>query len=296
VSVSSISNPPLAGTYRGRFAPSPTGALHFGSLVAALASWLRARSRGGVWIVRMEDVDTTRAVPGSADDILNTLAAFGMVSDEPVLLQSDRAEHYAAALSRLIEAGAAFACRCSRAELPEDGLHRACVGKLERTPAWRVRAPDRSIVFRDEIQDRQQQNLARDVGDFVVKRADGLFAYQLAVVVDDAAQGITEVVRGADLLDSTARQIYVQGLLGLPQPTYAHVPLAVDASGAKLSKQHHAAPVDANDPLPALRLALGFLGFATEKLPRAGRVDAQLSVALAAFDWHAIPARTHIAV
>jgi glutamyl-Q tRNA(Asp) synthetase len=283
-----------ASAYRGRFAPSPTGALHFGSLVAAVASWLRARSLGGAWIVRMEDVDTTREVPGSAQSILDTLAAFGMTSDEPVLRQSARTAEYDAALARLIQAGAAFDCRCSRAELGAEGIHRACVGRLERDPAWRVRATDTRIDFIDHIQGAQTQDLMQAVGDFVVKRADGLYAYQLAVVVDDAAQGITEVVRGADLLDSTARQIQLQRLLGLPRPEYAHIPIAVDAAGAKLSKQHAAAPVDAADPLPALRHAWAFLGQAPSQLPRRARVDALLHAAVVAFDWRAVPAQQRI--
>ncbi|HVF34780.1 MAG TPA: tRNA glutamyl-Q(34) synthetase GluQRS [Candidatus Saccharimonadia bacterium] len=284
--------------YRGRFAPSPTGDLHFGSLVTALGSWLRARSRGGAWIVRVEDLDPPREVPGAARRILDTLAAFGMQSDEPVVMQSTRTGHYDAAASRLVGLGAAFACRCSRSALA-GALHHGCVaaaGRAARAASLRVRGVDAEICFDDLLQGRRCQNLARDVGDFVVRRGDGWFAYQLAVVVDDAAQGITEVVRGADLLDSTARQIHLQRLLGLPTPRYAHLPLVLDATRRKLGKQLRSAPVDPADPMPALKRALAFLGqddpdahaattpalalaaaartFSLESVPRADRVVA----------------------
>lgn len=229
-------------TYRGRFAPSPTGALHFGSLVTAVGSWIRARAQNGAWIVRMEDLDPPREVPGAAADILDTLAAFGMESDEPVMFQSRRESAYASAFARLDAAGHVFPCWCSRADLESSGgIHRACVASPDpaRAPAWRLR---------DEA------------GDFVIRRVEGWYAYQLAVVVDDAEQGITEVVRGADLLESTPRQIRLQRLLGLPTPGYLHLPLALDGEGKKLSKQDSARPVDRDDPLPALRAALAFLG------------------------------------
>src|SRR5690349_11485662 len=189
--------------YRGRFAPSPTGKLHFGSLVAAVGSWLFARAAGGRWIVRVEDLDPPREVAGADADILATLAAFGMTSDEPVLYQSRRAALYAEALARLRARDAVYPCRCSRSDLePFGGIHPAtCIAPREgsREPAWRVRVPAHAIAFDDAIQGRVVQDLAREVGDFVVRRADGWFAYQLAVVVDDAAQAITNVVRGADL-------------------------------------------------------------------------------------------------
>jgi glutamyl-Q tRNA(Asp) synthetase len=276
--------------YRGRFAPSPTGRLHFGSLVAALGSWLFARAAGGRWIVRVEDLDPPREVPGADADILATLAAFGMESDEPVLRQSRRTEVYADALARLQAQDAAYPCWCSRSDLePFSGIHpAACVAPrdVSREPAWRVHVPARTIAFDDAIQGRIEQDLAREVGDCVVKRADGWFAYQLAVVVDDAAQGITEVVRGADLADSTPRQIFLQDLLGLPRPAYAHLPLAVDADGRKLSKETLAIPVDAENPLPALRAALVFLGqpATTERT-----VNATLAAACDAFDIARIP-------
>lgn len=277
--------------YRGRFAPSPTGRLHFGSLVAAVGSWLFARASGGRWVVRVEDLDPPREVAGADVDILSTLAAFGMTSDEPVLYQSRRAAIYADALARLEARDAAYPCWCSRSDLePVAGIHPAmCVAQRDasREPAWRVRAPTRTIAFDDAIQGRVAQDLAREVGDFVVRRADGWFAYQLAVVVDDAAQAITDVVRGADLVDSTPRQIYLQELLGLPRVRYAHLPLVLDAEDRKLSKQERAIAVEPDDPLPALRAALAFLGQPPASAPT---VTATLASALAAFDPRRIPA------
>lgn len=276
---------------RGRFAPSPTGNLHFGSLVAALGSWLHARSGQGRWIVRMEDIDSTRRVPGAGENILATLAAFGLESDEPVAWQSQRLDLYDAAFARLQALGAVYPCHCSRSDLAAcNGIHPpACLRSADSSaPAWRVRVADREISFTDRICARFSQGLDREVGDFVVRRADGLFTYQLVVVVDDAAQGISEVVRGADLLDSTPRQIHLQELLGLPTPGYLHLPLVLDPSGRKLSKQEQARPVDAGDPLPALHAALAFLG---QRAPAGKRVDALLREAIDAFDIDAIPAR-----
>jgi glutamyl-Q tRNA(Asp) synthetase len=281
----------VAAAYRGRFAPSPTGDLHFGSLVAALASWLRARSCGGAWLIRMEDLDPPREVPGAAQRILDTLAAFGMVGDEPVLWQHARLGAYDAALEVLRARGVLFECRCSRAALGDGAVHRACLPptpeSAARAPALRLRVPDIEIAFEDLVQGPQRQSVAREVGDFVLRRADGLHAYQLAVVVDDAFQGVTEIVRGADLLDSTPRQILLQRALGVPTPAYAHVPLVVDDRGEKLSKQLASAQVDGADPLPALRRALVFLG----QDPQAGArsVGAILSAAVAGFRPGAIP-------
>lgn len=249
--------------YRGRFAPSPTGQLHFGSLVAALGSWLRARAQDGVWLIRMEDLDPPREVPGAALDILETLSAFGLQSDEPVLFQSRRVAAYDAAFKLLRAADHVFPCWCSRSDLETSGnIHQfPCIAPASNTraPAWRLRVPDHEITFDDAVFGRQTQNL-REIGDFVVKRVEGWYAYQLAVVVDDAAQGITEVVRGADLLDSTARQIYLQRLLHYATPHYLHLPLALDADGRKLSKQDRAHPVLRSAPVSALRDALAFLG------------------------------------
>jgi glutamyl-Q tRNA(Asp) synthetase len=272
--------------YRGRFAPSPTGELHFGSLVAALASWLRARRQGGVWLVRIEDIDPPRAVPESAEAILDALERLGLEPDAPPLHQSRRAHAYAAALARLREDGRAFPCWCSRADLEAAGtVHRdgRCVTPpvAGREPALRLRVPDREIVFADGLQGTQRQNVREAVGDFVLKRADGLWSYQLACVVDDAYQGITEVVRGCDLLDSTPRQILLQRLLGLPTPAYLHVPLAVDAEGRKLSKSTDAPPVDAHDPQTTLAAALRFLG---QAVPGACDPAGMLHAAAQAFD------------
>ncbi|AFL75837.1 tRNA glutamyl-Q(34) synthetase GluQRS [Thiocystis violascens] len=258
--------------YRGRFAPSPTGPLHFGSLLAAVASYADARAHAGAWLVRMEDLDRAREVPGAADGILRTLQAFGFVWDEPVLFQRHRSDAYQSALDRLAARGLTYPCGCSRAEIARLGLPGregpiypgTCrtaglpPGRLPRTV--RLRAPAPPIAFVDRIQGAQEQSIAEAVGDFVLRRADGIHAYQLAVVVDDAWQGITQVVRGADLLLSTPRQILLQRFLDLLQPDYAHVPLAVDTEGRKLSKSLAAAPVDPSDPLPALRRAWELLG------------------------------------
>ncbi len=218
-------------TYRGRFAPSPTGPLHLGSLVAALGSWLRARQRDGVWLIRIEDLDPPREVPGAASDILRTLSAFGLESDEPVIEQSTRTDAYRREFARLDSN--VYRCWCSRADLePFGGIHPAtCVAPPDpsRAPAWRVRVRDDVIGFVDQVFGRQAQNLREEVGDFVVLRTEGWFAYQLAVVVDDAAQQITEIVRGADLLDSTPRQIYLQHLLGYATPAYLHLPIVLGA-------------------------------------------------------------------
>ena len=282
-----------APAYRGRFAPSPTGALHFGSLVAAVGSWLRARSRGGSWIIRIEDLDPPREIAGAAREQIATLAAFGLVSDEPILWQHQRHEAYAAALQQLIDAGHAFPCWCSRSDLQASaGLHHSpCVAAkaADRAPAWRLRVPDLTMGFDDVLLGRYEQALATEVGDFVVRRVEGYYAYQLAVVVDDATQGISEVVRGADLLDSTPRQILLQKRLGLATPAYLHLPLALDAAGRKLSKQDSALAIDAADPLPALRMALGFLGLPVARLGHAGSPDALLAAAVVAFDVAAIP-------
>jgi glutamyl-Q tRNA(Asp) synthetase len=256
-------------SYVGRFAPSPTGALHFGSLVAALASWLDARREGGRWLLRMEDLDAPRVVPGAADLILRQLEAFGLEWDGPVLYQSARLDRYRAALQRL--RAYTYPCACTRRELEDSALAidgsriypGTCRGGLapgKTGRALRVRTQEGPIRFADRIQGEISQSLEREVGDFVVRRADGLFAYQLAVVVDDADQGVTDVVRGADLLDSTPRQIFLQQLLGYATPRYLHVPVATNAQGEKLSKQTHAPDAGVDD----VQAALLFLGM---KLP-----------------------------
>ncbi|WP_426700279.1 tRNA glutamyl-Q(34) synthetase GluQRS [Rhodanobacter sp. Col0626] len=278
-------------TYRGRFAPSPTGQLHFGSLVAAVGSWLCARHAGGQWLLRIEDIDPPREVPGSAASILAALPAFGLVADAPALHQSQRIDAYDAAFEQLRAADLVFPCWCSRSDLAgAGGTHRDghCVAPLHpaHPPAWRMRVPDAEIVFDDALQGPQRQDL-REGGDFVVRRVEGFYAYQLACVVDDAHQRITEVVRGHDLLDSTARQIWLQRCLGLPTPGYRHLPLVLDGAGRKLSKSTRAFPVDPAAPLPALRRALAFLGVPASGL--AGDVDALLAQALADFDPAVLP-------
>jgi glutamyl-Q tRNA(Asp) synthetase len=259
-----------ATEYRGRFAPSPTGPLHFGSLVAAVGSYLEAKTHQGVWLVRMEDLDPPRTTPGAADGILNTLETYGFEWDGPVLYQSHRSEMYEAALARLRESSQLYPCACSRKEIADSAMQGlegpvypgTCREGLNGRDAraWRVRTTRENITFTDAIQGDQSQSLEQDLGDFILKRADGLYAYQLAVVVDDAAQSITHVVRGADLLDSTSRQIWLQRLLGLPMPHYAHLPVAVNARGEKLSKQTLAQPLDIAKPAAALWDALDFLG------------------------------------
>ncbi len=257
--------------YRGRFAPSPTGPLHFGSLVAAVGSYLEARSRGGEWLVRIEDLDPPREKPGAATAILRTLEAFGFQWDGEVLFQSRRGERYREALDQLVARRDAYLCRCSRKEIADSavagiegpvypGTCRTGFDPARPATTLRVRTDDRPISFQDCIHGKQIQRLASEIGDFVVRRADGLTAYQLAVVVDDADQGITHVVRGADLLLSTPRQIHLQRLLNLPEPAYAHLPLVLDREGKKLSKQSRSRPVDPAAPLSALESALRFLG------------------------------------
>ena len=279
--------------YIGRFAPSPTGPLHAGSLVAALASWLDARAHGGRWLVRIEDVDAPRCVPGADRTILQQLAACGLMPDGAPLYQSARGAHYQAALDQLITAGAAFACACTRQDiaraLAATGQAHQRHGELvypgtcrhglqERPPrAWRLNTnfspsnqplaqvfiaisatdsiAEHAVHWTDRHAGPQAQNVAREVGDFVLRRADGLWAYQLAVVVDDAAQGVTHVVRGQDLADNTARQILLQRALGLPTPKYLHTPLVLAADGQKLSKQNGAQPLVLNDPVAALHQA-----------------------------------------
>lgn len=249
--------------YRGRFAPSPSGPLHAGSMLAALGSWLLARQAGGEWLVRIEDIDPPREVPGAAQAQLETLAAFGLHHDGPVEYQGRRSHLYQAALGRLLADGSAFECHCSRSELAAaGGIHRRCVARRRRPdPAIRLRVPDgTSIAFDDAVHGRVAQRVDLEVGDFVLRRSDGLWAYQLAVVVDDADQGITDVVRGADLLDSTPRQVLLQRALGLPTPRHAHLPLLLGADGRKLSKSEAALPVSANDPLATLRMLWDCLG------------------------------------
>ena len=266
-------SPPAAAPYRGRFAPSPTGPLHFGSLVAAVGSYLDARANGGQWLLRIEDIDAPRTVPGAAEAILRTLDGFGFEWDGEVVVQSERLDRYHAALVRLQLDGDVYPCACSRSEIALAASSRSVDGGLvypgtcragladgKAARAWRLRLPDQELRVVDRVQGEVRQNPQREVGDCVLLRADGQYAYQLAVVVDDGAQGVNAVVRGVDLLDSTARQIWLQQRLGLPTPSYAHLPVVVNAAGEKLSKQTHAAAVSAAEGSAPLLRALRFLG------------------------------------
>lgn len=259
----------MTAPYRGRFAPSPTGPLHFGSLVAAMASYCDARAHDGEWLVRIEDLDEPRSRHGAGARILAQLEAYGFEWDGPVVWQTERRPSYQAALDELVDKGLAFPCACTRKELETaplgTGGERVYPGTCRRgiapgrSPrAWRAAMSAETIGFRDRVQGSIEQRLASDVGDFIVKRADGIFAYQLAVVVDDAWQGITDVVRGSDLLASTPRQIWLQRRLSLPTPTYLHHPVAIDARGEKLSKQTDAPPLP-DEALPTLMRAWRFL-------------------------------------
>ncbi|KAB7628481.1 tRNA glutamyl-Q(34) synthetase GluQRS [Alkalilimnicola sp. S0819] len=255
----------------GRFAPSPTGPLHFGSLLAAVGSWLQARSRDGQWLLRIEDLDPPRVMVGADSAILRSLEAFGLYWDGAVVYQSARQEAYQAALEQLIDAGAAYGCLCTRKQIQArgrpgpagviyPGTCRAGLSPGKSARSWRVDSRGARIAFEDAIQGPQQADLEAEIGDFAIRRADGLFAYHLALVVDDAASGVTEVVRGQDLLACTPPQIHLQHLLGLPSPEYAHLPLAMNRHGTKLSKQTFAKALDDADPGPQLAQALGFLG------------------------------------
>lgn len=279
--------------YIGRFAPSPSGPLHFGSLVAAAASFYDARAAGGQWLVRIDDLDRPRCVPGAAEAILATLTRLGFEWDAEPQWQSRRHAAYAEAFERLREAGHLFPCACSRRELADSALARdgsriypgTCRAGLppgHGPRTWRVRSTGR-IHFDDRIQGEHDENLERDVGDFIVRRADGVFAYQLAAVVDDAAAGVTDVVRGADLLGSTSRQIHLQHLLGHAVPRHAHVPVAVDRHGDKLSKQTHARAIDALKAEHVLMLALDFLG--QEPPPHRARTNVHTIHAWAIEHW-----------
>jgi glutamyl-Q tRNA(Asp) synthetase len=257
--------------YIGRFAPSPTGPLHFGSLLAAVTSYLEAKTHQGKWFVRMEDVDKTREVEGAADQILKTLVSFGFEWDGQVMYQGQRDDAYAQALTRLKEQQLIYPCTCTRKEIADSSTQMGAEGaiypgtclhqmiKHNHPIAWRVKTEDNVLSFYDAIQGHITQNLVQEIGDFVLKRADGLFAYQLAVVVDDATQGVTHVVRGADLLNSTPRQRYLQSLLGVDSPSYMHIPVATNTQGQKLSKQTLALGLNTKDAVNQLWEALHFL-------------------------------------
>lgn len=270
--------------YRGRFAPSPTGPLHFGSLIAAVGSYLQARSQQGVWLVRVEDLDPLREIPGTTKLILDTLEAYGFQWDEEITYQSARTDLYANALNLLQEQELTYPCTCSRKQLrasvhlsttesASDSSTKSSNGDLIypgtcRTTSFpinqqhsiRIKTDNHLISFDDRIQGNYSQKLESEIGDFIIKRSDGQHAYQLAVVVDDAEQQITEIVRGSDLLDNTPRQLYLQHVLKLGSPEYMHLPVAADQRGIKLSKQTHAKPVDLKEAVPTLWRTLAFLG------------------------------------
>ena len=251
-----------SGNYIGRFAPSPSGPLHFGSAVAALASFLQARSRGGHWTVRIEDIDPPREQAGASAAILDALTALGLQWDGPVTFQSHRASAYDEALAQLDAADLTFPCACTRKQLGGGPYAGACregiaPGQVGRSVRLRVDAAE--IHFEDEVQGHYGQDLAREVGDFILLRADGLYSYHLAVVIDDAAAGVTEIVRGVDLIDSTPRQIHLQTALGVETPAYVHFPVVLNAAGSKLSKQTFAKPIDVRSPSRVLFESLSFL-------------------------------------
>jgi len=284
--------------YRGRFAPSPTGPLHLGSLIAALASYLDARHHRGSWLVRMEDLDPPREEAGAARSILHSLESHGLYWDEDICWQSSRHEAYAEALQRLAAGDYLFDCECSRQQLAANGACRcgcrARQGDIGKPCAVRVSVPrDWRTDYVDGIQGRQGIALGEQLPDFVVRRKDALYAYQLAVVVDDAAQGITHIVRGSDLLDSTPRQIYLQQLLGYPTPSYAHLPVITNAGGQKLSKQNHAPALRSEQAATNLRSALHFLRQADP--PPGDSVTDILAYASHAWAPQAIPRRLGIA-
>lgn len=253
----------VTSSYKTRFAPSPTGPLHFGSLVAATGSYLQSRSLNGQWCVRIDDIDTSRNVPGCAPQIIETLEKFHFKIDAQISYQTSHLEAYQRALDQLVKNKHVFACGCSRRDIAGNrypGTCREGIKKGKNARSFRLRTHNQEICFNDLIQGQTCEQLESSIGDFVVKRSDGLFAYQLAVVVDDALENITEVVRGADLLDSTCRQIYLQKLLNLPTPRYIHLPVVTTASGEKLSKQTGAKAIDVSNASLELFKALKFLG------------------------------------
>ena len=287
--------------YTGRFAPSPTGLLHIGSLLTAVASYADARSNGGKWLVRMEDLDPPREMPGATSHILHTLEAFGFEWDGEVAYQSRRYALYEETLCRLQTAGLVYPCYCSRKDW-QAGARRGADGFVYngrcrhpgqrpapqgKQPAWRIRVPDRVIGFSDGIVGGYAQNLARDIGDFVLLRADGYWAYQLAVVADDAEQGITHIVRGQDLLVSTPRQIYLQQCLDVPTPQYAHLPLLTNAQGQKWSKQTLAPALDLNRREQLLRQVFRYLNL--PEAPETDRPAELLDWAVAHWDMDKVP-------
>jgi glutamyl-Q tRNA(Asp) synthetase len=286
--------------YRGRFAPSPTGPVHFGTLVSAVGSYLQAKKNNGEWLIRMEDVDITRKVDGADIEILNTLEAFGFEWHGKIIYQSEQTDYYQQALERLISQSLVFPCSCSRKQLASSGSD-IYPGTCRNQPlaskdehALRLLAKNTTIEFTDTVMGKQSQNMAQQCGDFVIKRRDGLFAYQLAVVVDDALQNVTEIVRGSDLLDSTPRQIYLQQLLGYATPAYCHLPLAVDSAGNKISKSDDATKVEIKN---REKLICSVLEFLAQKPPAdlsASNINDIWSWAVEHWDIGQVPEKAHI--
>lgn len=292
---------------RGRFAPSPTGPLHFGSLIAAMGSYLQAKAVGGEWHLRIEDLDPPREVAGASDDILSTLEAYGFEWDGSIVYQSRRGDAYEAAFEHLRNSNLVYPCTCTRKEIADSsligaegpvypGTCRYGLANGRSARAWRVRTDNNAIQFKDPVQGLQSSRLEHDIGDFVIHRADGLYAYQLACVVDDADRGITEVVRGADLLASTARQIHLQRLLSLPTPAYVHLPAAINAHGEKLSKQTFAQALPRQSPVQVLYKALTFLGQNPERAWLELRLDEFWQVAREHWQLEKIPHQTTVTV
>ncbi|MGI2258801.1 tRNA glutamyl-Q(34) synthetase GluQRS [Shewanella sp. GXUN23E] len=283
-------------SYTGRFAPSPSGSLHFGSLVAALGSYLRARSQQGKWLVRIEDIDPPREIPGAADDILRTLEQFGLHWDGDILYQSNRLEAYQQQIDNLLADDQAYFCQCTRKQIKEmGGTYDGRCGRLEpplSSGAIRIRNQSAIASFDDILMGKVTTSTDFAAEDFILKRSDGLYAYQLAVVLDDAFQGITEVVRGADLLEATVRQLSLYQQFGLAEPQWLHLPLASLEPGFKLSKQNHATPVDGNQPQPALQAALTFLG--QPQVEWYQDIRLMLEQAVAQFELHRIPGQREI--
>ena len=285
--------------YVGRFAPSPTGPLHLGSLVCALASFLDARANNGRWLLRMEDLDPPREIAGAAQSILESLQAHGLSWDSEVIWQSQRHEAYAQVIDQLLNSNKAFRCNCSRAQLAAHGhvyqghCRQRQLAVTEPAAIRLLVTGDTDITINDRLQAPLRQDLASEVGDFVIRRRDGLYAYQLAVVVDDAWQGINQVLRGSDLYDSTPRQVYLQQALGLSTPTYTHIPVLINSDGQKLSKQTHARAIDNSQALQNLRLALRYLQ-QPPPTPDCRSIDGLLQQAVDNWQLQAVPARLGI--
>ena len=290
--------PMKTSPYIGRFAPTPSGYLHFGSLVAALASYLDARSAGGTWLMRMEDLDPPREVAGAQSAILQTLERYGFQWDGELVTQSQRHGHYQAVIERWFSHGLAYACTCSRKQLePFNGIYPGTCRNAGHAPqdgAIRIRLPELLYRFEDRVQGMFQQHLGNDVGDFVIRRRDGFYAYQLAVVIDDALQGVTDIVRGADLLDSTPRQLYLQELLGASQPRYLHIPLITQPDGHKLGKSYRSPPLAPDQATPLLLRALRALGQAPSAELAYGSAEEVLTWATTHWNVAAIPRVRHL--